>query len=361
MGGCCNTSNIPGLAALAPDKYIKVYNGQFVVVEGSELIDRIDFSSVRFPYEQYFKSRMTLLKGAVGQMVNYANLGDNVTFLLFKVTYNSSATEEEKYITYYFEDQPTIKYPIGQAMLLTGNSLNRIPVLLLDNPSVDYDVIIEMIVASIDNQPDFFAANTILNQNQTNITISNLIWDRIVTHVSNQSIKILDPFNQAQLYINIQDIAAMVRQGRILIIDDNALGTVYLDFVNNYNALQALSSLSWLLEDPTTRDLPDISTDDTAPVVTLTGNVVAFAATIDTSIPPFTTYPISKTEINTYCISTVVDNRDGVMGVNASDLTIKDAGTEISEITALGVYDLIYDIQDIAENNTQILITLTVI
>jgi len=360
--GCCGSSNIPGLAALEPDKYIKVYNGQFIVIEGSEIIDRVDFSDIRFPYEQYFRSRMTLLNGAVGQVVNYANLGDNVTFLLFKVKYASGVKEENQFITYYFEDEPTIKYCIGQGMMLTGNSECRVPRIILDNPDTINNVTIDMIVASIDNQPDFFAVNSILNSSTVNITISNLLWDEIVTHVSNQSIKVLNKDSNAQLYIQIADIADIGREGRILILDDNALGRVYLDFVNNYNAVQALSSISWLLESPSTRDLPDPSgTDDTSPIITLTTNVVLGVAVINSAIVPFDTYPITKDEIIAYTIDSGNDNRDGIVIVGSNDLTIKSAGIEISDINAIGTYELTYDIQDIAENNTQIIITLNVI
>lgn len=360
--GCCGSSNLPGLGALQPEKYIKVYNGQFVVIEGSEIIDRIDFSNVRFKYEQYFRSRITLLKGAVGQVVNYANLGDNVTFLLFKVTYDSKSNEEDQYITYYFEDQPNIKYCIGQSILLTGNSECRVPVIVLDNPSTEYNVQIDMIVACIDNNPDYFAANSLLNPSDNNITISNLLWNEIETHITNESIKILNKSGQAQLYIQIADIADIVRQGRILMIDDNALGRVYLDFVNNYNAVQALSSISWMLEDPVNRDLPDpLGTDDTAPVITLTTNVIAGAATIDTSIPPYNVYPITKNQIISYTIDSAVDNRDGIVVVGMADLTIKDSGIEIEEIITTGTYELTFDVQDIAENNNQIVITLDVV
>lgn len=361
-GGCCGSSNLPGLQALTPEKYIKVYNGQFVVIEGSSMLDKVDFSNVRFPYEQYFHSRMILTKGCVGQMINYANLGDNVTFLLLKVTYSNVPKEEEKYITYYFEDAPENKYPIGQALLLTGNSTNRIPRIYLDNPSVLYDVNVELLVASIDSNTDFFTANNALNCDVSNITISNLLFDEIHTHVSNQSIKILNKSGNAQLYLQIADIANVVRHGRILIVDDNAMGRIYLDFVNNYHAVQALSALNWLLELPASRDLPDpLGPDDTSPVVTLTANVVANATTIDTSIAPFTSYPITKDLIISHCIDNVVDARDGLMAISTTDLTIKSAGAEISEINALGVYELTYDIQDIAENNTQIIITLTIV
>lgn len=361
-GGCCGGSNLPGLEALKPDKYIKVYDGKFVVVEGSEIIDKIDFGGVRFKYEQYFKSRMTLLKGAVGQMINYANLGDNVTFLLFKVTYDGKAKETEKHITYYFERDPETKYCIGDAMLLTGNTECRIPVIVLDNPSIKYDVQIEILVASVDNQIDYFAANSVLNTNTTNITISNLLWDELVTHVPNESLKILNKNGQAQLYIKISDIANIVRQSRILLIDDNALGRVYLDFVNNYNAVQALSSLSWLLEDPINRVLPDpAGTDDTPPVVTLTTNVVSNVATIDTSLAPHNNYPITQAQLVSYIIDSVTDNRDSTITSGQSDLTVKSGGIEVADINAIGVYELTFDIQDIAENNTQVIITLNVI
>lgn len=360
-GGCCTNAGIPGLEALKPDKYIKFYDSKVVVVEGSEIIDKIDFGKVRFNYEQYFKSRIVLKKGDVGKMVNYANLGDNVTFLLFKISYDDKAKEEDKFLTYYFIDEPDIKFTVGSAILLTGNSTDRIPVMILDNPSSKYDIQIEMLVACIDDQSDFFDINNIIIPDNSNITFNNMLWTEIKTHVVGESIKVLNKNGHAQLFIRLQDIANIIRQGRILIIDDNALGRIYLDFVTNFNAVQALSVLSWLLED-NNRDLDSTVIADVISPIVITKNVVNNETTINTNIYPYNFFPISKAQILDYIIDSIVDNRDGIMYPDSTNLTIKDStNIELLDINSLGVYNLIVNIKDIAENNTQLVIVLNVV
>lgn len=346
-----NPSGLLGAGAT----YIKATGGGFAAIEGANTLESIDMSLLRMPYVQYFKTRMFLQPGAVNQPVNYANLGNNVTFIALSVYYDAKAKiEENNYILYSFVTDPATTFPVAQELVLTGNSTHRIPEIFLSNPSTLYAVKVEMLVACIDQNQAFFN-NTNL-PNNANFTISNLEFSDIHTHLINQSIKVLNTAGQPVLYMQIVDIAMIERSGHVLIIDDNAIGRVYLDFVNDYNALQALSALSWLLEVPVTRTLPQVA-DNTAPVVTFTLNVVANAASATLFAYSGT---ITKTNLLTFLLSTIVDNRDGNIIYNPNDIQIEQATIPFSTITTPGVYNIIFNVKDIADNSNLQVIILTV-
>lgn len=352
---CTSSALNPGGLLGAGATYIKAIGGGFAAIEGPNTLESIDMSLLRMPYVQYFKTRIFLKPGSVNQPVNYANLGDNVTFIALSASYDpKSKIEADNYILYNFITDPTTFFPVAQELVLTGNSTHRIPQLFLSNPSTLYSVKIEMIVACIDQNQAFFN-NTNL-PNNSNFTVSNLEFDDIQTHLVNQSIKVLNVYDQPVLYQQLNDISLIERSGHVLIIDDNAIGRVYLDFVSDYHALQALSALSWLLENRATRILPQTA-DNTAPVVTFTGAVVSNIATVLLS-----TYSGSITKINLLAllVSTIVDNRDGVMIFNSNDIQIQQASVPFASITNTGVYDIIFNIKDIADNSNLQVITLTV-
>jgi hypothetical protein len=160
------------------------------------------------------------------------------------------------------------------------------------------------------------------------------------------------------LYLNIVDIAAIERSGHILIVDDNSMGKVYFDFVNTYNALQAFSAISWMLEDPINRTLPQ-PTDDTPPVVTFTANVIANAASLTLANAPYLG-TVTKPQLISYLINNVTDARDGLILIGIGDVQIEQSGLYYSQITLTGTYNIIINVKDIAENNSQEIVVLTV-
>ena len=354
---CTNSCGNNGLLG-SVESYIKVSGSNFVAVEGSTTLEKLEMGLLKMPFKQYFKTRMFLPAGAANQPINYANLGDNVTFLAISVYYDAkSKNEADNFITYHFDTDPNTEYPIGQLLVLTGNSANRIPQIFLTNPNTLYPIKIEVLCACIDLTTAFF--NNASLPSNANLTINDLEFDDIQTHVLAQNIKIINALNQTVLYMNLADIAAVERSGHIIIVDDNALGRIYLDFVNTYNAIQALSALSYILKDPNNRTLPQAA-DNLAPVITFTANVILNAATITLAAAPFLG-TITKAALITYMINNVTDVVDGLIILQPSNLEIEQAGTYFMQITTTGVYNIIVNVKDIAENNNQQIIILTVL
>ena len=82
-------------------QYIKVGNGEFVAIEGSNTFDRLTVSDSRMPYKQLLKGRVILKTGQVNYLLNHLGLGDNATFLAIKATYDGkSVFEEYNYVSY---------------------------------------------------------------------------------------------------------------------------------------------------------------------------------------------------------------------------------------------------------------------
>ena len=68
--------------------YIKVSNGSFVAIEGSNTAENLILSNLRMPYKQLLKGRVLLKIGQKDYLLNHLGLGDNATFLAIKVTYD---------------------------------------------------------------------------------------------------------------------------------------------------------------------------------------------------------------------------------------------------------------------------------
>lgn len=136
--------------------YIKVGNGQFVAIEGANMAERLILSDLRIPYEQILKSKISLKAGQKNYLLNHLGLGDNVTFMLVKVTYDGKSLEEDNFISYKTYDNIEEERYISEMMVLTGNSVKRIPQLFLSNPNEDYGVKIDLMLAIIDDKDSFF-------------------------------------------------------------------------------------------------------------------------------------------------------------------------------------------------------------
>lgn len=355
---CTNNCSNSSLLSLGSETYIKVANSNFLAIEGSATLEKLEMGLLKMPYKQYFKTRMFLQPGVSNLPVNYANLGDNVTFVAIAVYYDpKSKNEPDNYITYHFANDPDTEFPIAQLLVLTGNSTNRIPLMYLTNPNTLYPVKVEILCACIDLETSFFNNSSLPNFN--NVTISDLEFDDIQTHVTGLNFKVINALNQVMLYMNLADIAAIERSGHILIIDDNAIGRVYFDFVNTYNALQALSAISWLLADPSVRTLPQPA-DNTAPVITFTANVIANASTITLANAPFLG-TATKPLLIAHLIDNVTDAVDGLILIGIANVQIEQGGNYFTQITSVGTYNIIINVNDIAENNAQEVVVLTVI
>ena len=367
----------------AQSQYIKVGNGEFLAIEGANTVDRMLVSDVRMPYKQLLRSRVILKAGQVNYLLNHLGLGDNATFLAIKATYNSkSVIADDNYINYAYYDDLTKVYSFAQLIVLTGNTTNRIKQLYLTNPNTKYDVNLDVMIGVIDENYSFF--NDTVNQSGTSFT--GLEYTDISTYVVGQSIVINDKSNPVRplIYLTLNNIQSMERTGTILIIDDSTLGSIFLQFLTENDAVQAQSLLNYVLENANVNieDLDPLA--DTAPPVIYffdkVGDVISGATisvvgsnvipvdtgmgiTFSTSMS-ITTHGtgsvISKSKIVELLVDYSADVRDGLMQLSESNLLISGSAGSVNSITSIGDYTITFDYSDIALNYVNAKINLNI-
>lgn len=165
---------------------IKNYNRDFRTSDGPNTSSFISLTDIAIPYDSYYTSRVILPSQTEDFKLNY-NTINNSTFLLIKVTYNGNYDkvmeddfdpyynqEPSKYnISYYYEGDSGLTFPIGRLLLLNGSYLNKIEQIYLNN-LLDYDVSLDIMSANI--------IAPIVEPASSAITISNLYYNDIITN-----------------------------------------------------------------------------------------------------------------------------------------------------------------------------------
>lgn len=354
-------------------QFIKINGGDFVAIQGSDTRERLITSDLRMPYKQILKSRIILKTGQTNYLLNHLGLGDNATFLCLKATYDpKSVNEEDNYINWSYYDDLTRINTFAQMMVLTGNSLNRIPQLYLTNPSTKYPVFIDVMVAVLDDTYSFF--NDTLNQTGTSFT--GLEYTDIKSHVIGESIVINDKSSPTKplIYILLNTINSIEKSGTILIIDNTTYGTVFLQFLTENDAFQAHSLLNYVLENPNV-DIDSLPVGDLVdPTLYFYSNIGA-SASLDYIAFDGDTYGVPYNTLDGFTFSTTIslaqsgisgsitrsrlidllvdyveDNRDGYMYMNTYNLIITGTSGVVTTIIETGTYSLTFDFSDIAQN-----------
>lgn len=365
MSGGCGSSIFGNIS-----QYIKVSGGDFIAVEGANVLDRLSVADLRMPYKQILKSRIILKPGQINYLLNHLGLGDNATFVLIKAVYNQkSVIEEDNYINWSFSDDLGKIYSMAQMMVLTGNSTNRIKQLYLSNPNQKYSVTLDVMVAVIDDEFSFFN-----DASQTGISFTGLEYTDIQSHIVGQSIVINDKGTPVRplIYIEIANIETIEKSGTILIID-TSFGTMFLQFLTEFDAYQAHSLLNYIIENSNV-DISTLSPDITDPVITFftnvgatsSGDFIAFNGSI-VGVPYDTTSGftfstsisltdfgsasiIDKERLIDILIDNVVDNREGTMSLIPANIILNDDSGDVVNISATGSYVLSFNLSDIAHN-----------
>jgi hypothetical protein len=347
-------------------RYLKFFNGNLVAVEGSNILETLILSDLRIPYRQLLKSRVILKSGQKDYLLNHLGLGDNATFLIIKATYNEkSKREEDNFVNWRFFDSGIYEKSLKELLLLTGNSEKRIKQIYLTNPNDKWEVQLDILVAVIDDQFNFFTDES----QQTGVTILNMDWTRIKTYKVGESIQIMDNNDKAIVFIRLINIKSFTRSGKLVIIEDNSIGNIYLDHTNDLEAAQTGSLLNLLVTDNTI-DTVDIVEDKEPPVLTFYENwgntqsgatISAFGLTqtpvsSTMSLTFSTTAPlvggdILKEDLVDNLVFGVIDNRDGPISLGTDNIIIETENGTLNKITATGSYDIRFNIEDIALNN----------
>lgn len=369
--GCPGNNSIFGNTS----QFIKLQGSDFVAIENINTVERLIGGDIRIPYKQLLKSRVILKAGQTNYLLNHLGLGDNATFLAIKATYNtSSVNEEDNYVDYYYYSNLSTRLSFNQLLVLTGNSANRIEQLYLTNPNTKYAVVLDVMVAVIDDEYTFF--NDTINQSGTSFT--GLSYTDIGTYVINQSIVVNDVNNKPLIYLNLANINSISRSVKILTIEDDTLGNILLLFNTEYDARQAYSLISYVLSNSNVNiaDLDPLA-DDIAPKVYFYSNVgnsgagYTISSYATTSVPVYagatysefgytfsTTLSISdygseitKANLIDSLISSVNDNRDGTMSITVSSILLSGTNSQtINTITGTGTHSMTFNIGDIAFN-----------
>lgn len=356
--------------------YIKFGNGEILAIEGSGTAERLGVSELRMPYKQILKGRIILKPGQVNYLLNHLGLGDNATFLAIKATYNSkSVNADDNYVQWSFYDDLAKQYHFAQVMVLTGNNTHRIKQLYLTNPNTKYSVQLDVMVAIIDDQYSIFTDT--LNQSATSFT--GLEYIDIKSWIVGESIAFYDKSTpkRALIYLLLSNINALELSGKILIIDDQSLGTLFFQFLTEYDAKQAFSLLNYVLENPSV-DIDSISpiNDDVSPVIywNSTAGVggefisfngatagvpydTSFGFTFSTSIS-LSTYGttsgtasvFNKQSLINLLIDHIEDNRDGLVDIQVSNVIVNSPSGEVTYVTTPGTYSLTFNFSDNAQN-----------
>jgi len=381
------------------DNGIRFYQNSLIAAEGSDMVQKMSLSSVFAPYEQILRGKVTLKPGKCKYLLNHLGLGDNATLLAITATYDpDSKIESQNFVQYSYYTSPNNWYSFAQMLMLTGNSENRIEQLYLTNPNQNHPVTLDIMVGIIDDESGFFENLCDIDEVTSNgvIKFTNLRCDDIITWIPNETLAILNAGGVAQAYINIEDINSISKDNNIITVNDRSVGTILLEFIDDYHATQALSILSWILEDPTriTQNLDNVK-DESAPALIFTGNVYEEGSSAPSPAPLPTTWntcpieaediadpdyvpsasdpvnskmgddfealplslslyggSISKEDIGNHIVACVIDNRDGEITITADNLIITDTFNNIYlNITSEGDYIVKFDLDDIAENN----------
>jgi len=373
--------------------YIKILNGDIVAIDGPNTIERL-IGSVRIPYQQVLRGRIILKAGQIGYLMNHLGLGDNATFIAIIATYEEqSVNEEDNYLEFYYvDDTQTVRY-MDQIMILTGNSTHRIPQLYFNNPNSTYRVTLDIMVANIDDTYTFFQ-NTSSQAGSSFYNLQcNSVTNNIETFIVDQSIVVYSnttPKNPL-IYLVLQDISSVHITGKIVVVDENTVGRLYLEFISLSDAKQAFSLINYVSNNA------GVTIQNLVPQIDIVSPVAYFYKTIgNTAGTPYVEYNgataqaydtsygltfstslsigvygsfssgnlyLTKDTLSDLIIGTVIDNRDGVMILVDSNYLLEDFNSApLNYITASGTYSLGFIVSDFAGNsiNTNTKITLSI-
>ena len=161
----------------------------------------------------------------------------------------------------------------------------------------------------------------------------------------------------------------------MITIDDECQGSVFLYFLTDFDARQALSIINYVLENPNV-NIDSISplVDDIAPVIHfnstagVSGEFISlngatsgvpyntsdgFTFSTSISLGTFgTAGSIDKDKLKSLLINFIDDNRDGQMDLQNSQLLITGtANSPVEVINGSGTYSLKFNFEDLAQNN----------
>lgn len=361
----------PNMLLTPTEKLIKPYQCSFIVIEGPTLKGKLSLEGLEIRYDSFYLSQLILNPSAQDQPLLYGFLGNDVTFLMVKAKYVPTdpnwAVETDQYIEYYFEDDTTQVRSMGQLLILTGNSTNRIPQIYFNNPNTTYSVYLEVLMA---NLPQSSLVATQYTQDSTfsglyyNSIISDTVYYTSPATTGSTELMVIDIEDNVDIIIPYTNIRTITKTDTTtLLIGLDTDEKVKLEFLSAFNCDQANSRIHWVLESQTTRTLTKVLPEiDITPPVFSWNDVISGTTTGLTSgsttvylLPSGTTSSITYTStiLKETFLSGITDAVDGTKSIyDASVLIYEFNGlVSITGITSSGICNAIFTVKDIATNS----------
>ena len=356
-GGCGS-----GMFPDRPTKNIKFSsNGiggcKLVVTEGSNIVASLDTCKWQTNYEQFFSTTMLLNTNTHDVAIEYGNLGTQITFIAIMVEYtiavpSSKPAKTKPNLTYIFETDVDVVRPINKIFIHSGTSDMRIPKIFLSNPSDEWNARVSILASTEELTFDEVTSNPI---GDSVITFENLKFSNLKS--DEQGLCILDSSGDTIIFIVWQNISNIELNGKIITIDDSAVGRVNLSFVTEFDSQQAFSLILWAMSDPSTNLInPSSGADVTAPIITYN---TSFTTEILLEDYPNGTsgnngYLITKDDLIALQVNEVNDNRDGLIMLDGNNISLSEIGnaTQLDAISEIGLYNFTIDVCDNANNCT---------
>ena len=360
----------PNILLTPTEKLIKPYECSFIAIEGPNMKGKLTLEGLEIKYDTFYVSQLILNANSKDQPLIYGFLGDNVTFLMIRAKYMpldpTWGIETEQFLQYYYKDDPETVHTMGQLLVLTGNSTNRIPQLFFNNTSSMFKVQLEVMMA---NLPQADLTNTL--QYAQSSSFSGLYWNSIITDQMNYispelstgstELKIIDINGNSLAFIPFNNIRTVYKMSSTaLLLGMDTEEKIKLEFLSEFNCDQANSRINWVLKNSRFRVLTstDPTLDTTSPIITW-NNVSSGVTSGITSgstdvyyIPSGISY--SASTIREIFLSGVTDNRDGNISILDVDVEMYDLEgiLPLVTITDVGYYRVMFKIRDIANNWT---------
>lgn len=353
----------------SPTKKITFTNNCVVAKDGPNILGKLSLSSLDISYDSFFAASQILKLDDGYQPISYGTVGTDITLLVIKPDYNENPQicPEDKYVSYYFEDEPTIIRAFTDIIALSGNEDHRIPQMYVYNPR-ETNITLDILAANIDATTLTASTTTTIVGLSYNSVISDQIYG---VYTGSTQLEILDIDDETQLVIPYDtiNIIEMDTTTDTITITTTSDTPIELVFLSQFNALQAYSRINWVTSDTISRYLTKInlSIDTASPVITYTSGVTSGATSGVTIITDIDSGITSQNLIDLY-IDTIIDYdnngalRDG--SINRDNATIIIIKTETGEvdttITETGYYQLTFKISDLADNTTSNIFSLLV-
>lgn len=344
------------------DKTIEFYNSTIIVKDGPNMTGNMKLCDIRIPYDSFTASKMSLPSGGREFPVMYGFLGTNITLLIIKATYGGDSANlqkcsfDDKYIEYYFENDPLNVRYMTDIMILSGDSNHRLPQVYLYNPT-SYAVSVEILMANI-NPNEISSALVETYEAFTGLVFNDIVTDQVygINCTGSTQYEILDIDGNVQAVVPYNKLDIISIDSNTIIITTKSDNPVKLVFVSESQAKQALSRINYVREGSISKFLTKTNTgwDSTSPVMVLktSGSTITMSG--------YTT--ITKQDIIYRFVDSITDYddngrlRDGVINVNNTKVMIMNefTGQILDSITTDGYYMITLSVSDLAGNNTSI-------